>query len=115
MTEAIRKTLETEDDIEAEMKELFGGLDAEEKADLQRQKKETQRAREQRLKKEAQQILRRVGRPVKCQDMLAAMQDAIATKMDIFERERDVKSALYMLAIVICKNILTDGPLHEGN
>ena len=115
MTEAIRKPQEMEADIEAQMKALCGGMDAEEKADLQRQKKETQRARQWRLKKEAQAILRRVGRPVKCQDMLAAMQNAIATKMEIFERERDVKSALYMLAIVICKNILTDGPLHEGN
>ena len=115
MTEAIRKTLETEDDIEAQMKALCGGMDAEEKADLQRQKKETQRARQWRLKKEAQAILRQAGRPVKRQDMLAAMQDAITTKMAIFERERDVKSAVKMLAIVICKNILTDGPLHEGN
>ena len=32
-----------------------------------------------------------------------------------FEKKADMANAALLLATIICKNILTDGPLHEGD
>ncbi len=105
---------ETEANIERIMRELFGELDPEEMADLRAQHAERIRARTEKAKKDAQKMLRDAGRPVCRRDMLRAMQAAILERVNIFERNPEIKNAAALLAIIICRNILTDGPLHEG-
>ncbi len=65
--------------------------------------------------KEAQAMLRKAGRPVCRRDMLTAMDSAIMTRVASFEKKADMANAALLLATIICKNILTDGPLHEGD
>ena len=58
-------------------------------------------------------MLRKVGRPVCRRDMLTAMDTAIMARVMAFEKKTDMGNAALLLATIICKNILTDGPLHE--
>ena len=105
---------ESEAGIERLMKAVYGDLDPEEMADLKAQRLERIRARREKASKEAQVMLRKVNRPVCRRDMLTAMDTAIMTRVDAFEKKADSPNAALLLATVICKNILTDGPLHEG-
>ena len=104
---------ETEANIEKMMRAVYGDLDPEEMADLKAQRAERMRARLNRGKKAAQKMLRDVGRPVCRRDMLLAMRLAIMDRFNTFEKKPDVKNAAMLLATIICRNILTDGPLHE--
>ncbi len=104
---------ETEANIEKMMRAVYGDLDPEEMADLKAQRAERIRARLDRGKKDAQKMLRDVGRPVCRRDMLAAMQTAIIDRVSAFARNPEIRTATLLLATIICKNILTDGPLHE--
>ncbi len=104
---------ESEASIERLMKAVYGDIDPEEMADLKAQRLERMRQRRDKATKEAQKMLRQAGRPVCRRDMLAAMDTAIMTRVSAFEKKADMKSAAILLATVICKNMLTDGPLHE--
>ncbi len=104
---------ETEANIEKMMRAVYGDLDPEEMADLKAQRAERMRARLNRGKKAAQKMLRDMGRPVSRRDMLLAMRMAIIDRFNTFEKKPDVKNATMLLATIICRNILTDGPLHE--
>lgn len=104
---------ESEAGIERLMKAIYGDLDPEEMADLKEQRLARMRARREKATKEAQAMLRKAGRPVCRRDMLTAMDSAIMTRVASFEKKADMANAALLLATVICKNILTDGPLHE--
>ena len=104
---------ESEAGIERLMKAIYGDLDPEEMADLKEQRLARMRARREKVTKEAQAMLRKAGRPVCRRDMLTAMDSAIMTRVASFEKKADMANAALLLATVICKNILTDGPLHE--
>ena len=106
---------ETEAGIEKLMRAVYGDLDSEEMADLKAQRLERIRARRDKASKAAQKMLRDVGRPVCRRDMLAAMDSAIMARVAVFEKNSDMRNASLLLATIICKNILTDGPLHEGD
>lgn len=104
---------ESEAGIERLMKAVYGDLDPEEMADLKAQRLERIRTRREKATKEAQAMLRKVGRPVCRRDMLTAMDTAIMARVMAFEKKADMGNAALLLATIICKNILTDGPLHE--
>ena len=104
---------ESEASIERLMKAVYGDIDPEEMADLKAQRLERLRQRRDKATKEAQKMLRQAGRPVCRRDMLTAMDSAIMTRVASFEKKADMANAALLLATVICKNILTDGPLHE--
>ena len=104
---------ESEAGIERLMTAIYGDLDPEEMADLKEQRLARMRARREKATKEAQAMLRKAGRPVCRRDMLTAMDSAIMTRVASFEKKADMANAALLLATVICKNILTDGPLHE--
>ena len=104
---------ESEAGIERLMKAVYGDLDPEELADLKAQRLERIRTRREKATKEAQVMLRKVGRPVCRRDMLTAMDTAIMARVMAFEKKADMGNAALLLATIICKNILTDGPLHE--
>lgn len=104
---------ESEAGIERLMKAVYGDLDPEEMADLKAQRLERMRTRREKAAKEAQTMLRKVGRPVCRRDMLTAMDTAIMARVAAFEKKADMPTAAMLLATIICKNILTDGPLHE--
>ena len=104
---------ESEAGIERLMKAVYGDLDPEEMADLKAQRMERIHARRDKATKEAQAMLRKAGRPVCRRDMLTAMDTAIMARVAAFEKKSDMPNASLLLATVICKNILTDGPLHE--
>ena len=133
---------ESEAGIERLMKAIYGDLDPEEMADLKEQRlvlgKELIRAASDhgmsvkpcaegdelapfgadcggcmRISDYEKAMLRKAGRPVCRRDMLTAMDSAIMTRVASFEKKADMANAALLLATVICKNILTDGPLHE--
>ena len=106
---------ESEAGIERLMKAIYGDLDPEEMADLKAQRLARMRARRDKATKDAQAMLRKVGRPVCRRDMLTAMDTAIMTRVAAYEKTSDIRNASLLLATIICKNILTDGPLHEGD
>ena len=106
---------ESEAGIERLMKAVYGDLDPEEMADLKEQRLARMHARRDKATKDAQAMLRKVGRPVCRRDMLTAMDTAIMTRVAAFEKASDIRNASLLLATIICKNILTDGPLHEGD
>ena len=106
---------ESEAGIEKLMKAIYGDLDPEEMADLKEQRLARIRARRDKATKDAQTMLRKVGRPVCRRDMLTALDTAIMTRVATFEKTPDMRNASLLLATIICKNILTDGPLHEGD
>ncbi len=103
---------ESEASIEKLMKAVYGDLDPEEMADLKAQRLQRIRVRRDKATKEAQTMLRKAGRPVCRRDMLTAMDTAIMTRVSAFEKNTDMKNAALLLATIICKNLLTDGPLH---
>ena len=106
---------ESEAGIERLMKAVYGDIDPEEMADLKAQRLERIRVRQEKATKDAQKMLRQVNRPVCRRDMLTAMDIAIMARVSAFEKKSDMANAALLLATIICKNILTDGPLHEGD
>ena len=107
----------TEDDqvgLEKIAKAFFGDLDPEEMADFAAQHRERRLLRKQKALKNAQDLLRQAQRPVRRQDMLNAMENAILTQVANYEKVDSITNAVTLVAIVICKNMLLDGPLHEG-
>ena len=104
---------ESEAGIERLMKAVYGNIDPEEMADLKAQRLERIRVRREKATKDAQKMLRQVNRPVCRRDMLTAMDTAIMARVSAFEKKSDMANAALLLATIICKNILTDGPLHE--
>ena len=106
---------ESEAGIERLMKAVYGDIDPEEMADLKAQRLERIRVRQEKATKDAQKMLRQVNRPVCRRDMLTAMDTAIMSRVSAFEKKSDMANAALLLATIICKNILTDGPLHEGD
>ena len=92
---------------------FLGELDEEEKADIAAQSREQKRARREAAVRSAQAILRQANRPVNRRDMLNAMEDAIKGWVAAFEKHAEIRTAVMLLAMVICKNILADGPLKE--
>ena len=106
---------ESEAGIERLMKAVYGDIDPEEMADLKAQRLERIRVRREKATKDAQKMLRQVNRPVCRRDMLTAMDIAIMARVSAFEKKSDMANAALLLATIICKNILTDGPLHEGD
>ena len=106
---------ESEAGIERLMKAVYGDIDPEEMADLKAQRLERIRVRREKATKDAQKMLRQVNRPVCRRDMLTAMDTAIMARVSAFEKKSDMANAALLLATIICKNLLTDGPLHEGD
>ena len=106
---------ESEAGIERLIKAVYGDIDPEEMADLKAQRLERIRVRREKATKDAQKMLRQVNRPVCRRDMLTAMDIAIMARVSAFEKKSDMANAALLLATIICKNILTDGPLHEGD
>ena len=94
-------------------KDFFGDLDPEEKADFCFQARERRLFRKENALKSAQVLLRRAQRPVRHMDMLTAMDNAIMHQVSNYERLDSVPNAVLLVATVICKNLLIDGPLHE--
>ena len=103
------ETVEIEKRIEA----ICGELDPEEVADLRAQRMEIVRDRKKKATDSAQELLRKYNRPVKRKDLIGAMDVAIMDGVRYFEKKPDIRNALRLLATVICKNILMDGPLYE--
>ena len=106
---------ESEAGIERLMKAVYGDIDPEEMAYLKAQRLERIRVRREKATKDAQKMLRQANRPVCRRDMLTAMDTAIMARVSAFEKKSDMANAALLLATIICKNILTDGPLHEGD
>ena len=106
---------ESEAGIERLMKAVYGNIDPEEMADLKAQRLERIRVRREKATQDAQKMLWQVNRPVCRRDMLTAMDAAIMARVSAFEKKSDMANAALLLATIICKNILTDGPLHEGD
>ena len=100
--------------MELFLKSVGFGLDDEEMNDLKEQKKERDRLRRERASKHAQRMLKRANHPVNREDMLNAMDTAIMQRVNAFEQNSGIRNATMLLATIICRNILTDGPLYEG-
>ena len=111
--EPARECEETEAGIERMMKAVYGGMDPEEIADLKVRQRERNRLRREKAVRESQALLREAGRPVCRRDMISAMNQAIMNRTAAFEKIADARNAILLLATVICRNILLDGPLHE--
>ena len=100
-------------ETERVMNELVGGLDPEERADMEERRREQTRSRQETAVKKAKALLRKIDRPVRRADMLSAMAKAIRERTEDFEKLEDEKNAVLMLGTIFCRNILIDGPLHE--
>lgn len=104
---------ESEASIEKLMKAVYGDVSPEEMADLKAQRLERMRIRREKATQNAQKMLREKGRPICRRDMIAAMNTAIMTRVSILEQKPEMSNAALLLATIVCKNILMDGPLHE--
>ena len=92
-----------------------GGLDPEEYEDVIKRYAERRNARKDAALKRAKAMLRQASHPVGRRDMLRAMEDAIEHQVNNFERMGTTPQAAALVALVICLNMLKDGPLHEGD
>ena len=92
---------------------FLGELDEEEEADIAVRREKKQLDRRKAAVRSAQALLRQANRPVNRNDMLAAMEDTIMGWVAAFERNAEIPTAVMLLAMVICKNILLDGALKE--
>ena len=118
MSSAIEKILREEcpDMPERQMQLILAicsDMDADERRERQAVRREIARQKKQEAVQEAQKLLRLEKRPVRRNDMLSAMDLAIAERIRMWEEEQSKVNAVMLLATVICKNILLDGPLHE--
>ena len=100
-------------DYETTARAFLGELDEEEEADIAARREKKQLERREATVRSAQALLRQANRPVKRRDMLNAMEDAIRGWVAAFEKHAEIRTAVMLLAMVICKNILADGPLKD--
>ena len=95
------------------LKALLGDMDQEEYEDYMSRSAERRRKQMETGLKKAKAMLRQVNRPVCRRDMIAAMDMAIMRQVKNFETMETPPEAAELVALVICKNMLMDGPLHE--
>ena len=93
---------------------MYGGLTPKEIATLRAENNERNRKQLEKSKKEAMAMLRKMNRPVRRDDMLATMDVSIMSRLSAYEATPAPDTALMLIATIICKNILIDGPLHEN-
>lgn len=106
--------LTPEKKIENFYRTLYGDLTRDEIRSLRNEHSEKNRIRLEKGKKAAMATLRRVNRPVRRDDMLATMDVSIMSRLSAYEATPAPDTALMLIATIICKNILIDGPLHEN-
>lgn len=112
----VQKMLEEEDAAnERLLKSIFGDMDQEEYEDYRARRNERLRQKRETALKKARALLRQMNRPVCRRDMLMAMEMAIMRQAKNFETMETPPEAAALVALVICKNMLMDGPLHEGD
>ena len=110
----VNRMLEDEDaSSEQLLKSLLGDMDQEEYEDYMTRSAERRRKQMETGLKKAKAMLRQVNRPVCRRDMIVAMDMAIMRQVKNFETMETPPEAAELVALVICKNILMDGPLHE--
>ena len=106
--------LTPEKKIENFYRTLYGDLTRDEIRSLRNEHSEKNRIRLEKGKKAAMATLRQVNRPVRRDDMLATMDVSIMSRLSAYEATPAPDTALMLIATIICKNILIDGPLHEN-
>ena len=112
----VQKMLEEEDAANEQLlKSIFGDMDQEEYEDYRARRNERLRQKRETALKKARALLRQMNRPVCRRDMLMAMEMAIMRQAKNFETMETPPEAAALVALVICKNMLMDGPLHEGD
>ena len=112
----VNRILDEEDaSSERLLKSLLGDMDQEEYEDYMSRSAERRRKQMETRLKKAKAMLRQVNRPVCRRDMIVAMDMAIMRQVKNFETMETPPEAAELVALVICKNILMDGPLHEGD
>ena len=110
----VNRMLDEEDaSSERLLKALLGDMDQEEYEDYMSRSAERRRKQMETGLKKAKAMLRQVNRPVCRRDMIVAMDMAIMRQVKNFETMETPPEAAELVALVICKNILMDGPLHE--
>ena len=110
----VNRMLDEEDaSSERLLKALLGDMDQEEYEDYMSRSAERRRKQMETGLKKAKAMLRQVNRPVCRRDMIVAMDMAIMRQVKNFETMETPPEAAELVALVICKNMLLDGPLHE--
>ena len=110
----VNRMLDEEDaSSERLLKALLGDTDQEEYEDYISRSAERRRKQMETGLKKAKAMLRQVNRPVCRRDMIVAMDMAIMRQVKNFETMETPPEAAELVALVICKNMLMDGPLHE--
>ncbi|MBQ9402092.1 MAG: hypothetical protein IJU38_06945 [Clostridia bacterium] len=110
----VNRMLDEEDaSSERLLKSLLGDMDQEEYEDYMSRSAERRRKQMETGLKKAKAMLRQVNRPVCRRDMIVAMDMAIMRQVKNFETMETPPEAAELVALVICKNMLMDGPLHE--
>ena len=110
----VNRMLDDEDaSNERLLKSLLGDMDQEEYEDYISRSAERRRKQMETGLKKAKAMLRQVNRPVCRRDMIVAMDMAIMRQVKNFETMETPPEAAELVALVICKNMLMDGPLHE--
>ena len=110
----VNRMLDEEDaSSERLLKALLGDMDQEEYEDYISRSAERRRKQMENGLKKAKAMLRQVNRPVCRRDMIVAMDMAIMRQVKNFETMETPPEAAELVALVICKNMLLDGPLHE--
>lgn len=99
--------------MERMYKALFGDMDDEERADFTARVRAKRNARKDASLKKARALLKAAQHPVRRQDMILAMDEAIMHAVTNYERLGSIANAMSLVATVICRNMLLDGPLHE--
>ena len=93
---------------------IYGAAGADESRERREAGREVAREKKEDAAREAQRFLSREKRPVRRADMLSAMDLAISDRVQQWRENPGRRSAVSLLATVICRNILADGPLHEN-
>ena len=110
----VNRMLDEEDaSNERLLKSLLVDMDQEEYEDYISRSAERRRKQMETGLKKAKAMLRQVNRPVCRRDMIVAMDMAIMRQVKNFETMETPPEAAELVALVICKNMLMDGPLHE--
>ena len=110
----VNRMLDEEDaSSERLLKALLGDMDQEEYEDYMSRSAERRRKQMETGLKKAKAMLRQMNRPVCRRDMIVAMDMAIMRQVKNFETMETPPEAAELVALVICKNMLMDGPLHE--
>ena len=110
----VNRMLDEEDaSSERLLKALLGDMDQEEYEDYMYRSAERRSKQMETGLKKAKAMLRQVNRPVCRRDMIVAMDIAIMRQVKNYETMETPPEAAELVALVICKNMLLDGPLHE--